>query len=60
MRLFLRNIAFGSALAILGPAVTLKPQAADPLIGTWKLNLAKSKFSPGPAPKSVTATRLTP
>jgi len=27
---------------------------ADPLIGTWKLNLDKSKFSPGPAPKSST------
>jgi hypothetical protein len=22
--------------------------------GTWKLNVAKSKFSPGPAPKSLT------
>jgi hypothetical protein len=28
--------------------------AADPLFGTWQLNLAKSKFSPGPAPKSMT------
>ncbi len=28
--------------------------AADPAIGTWKLNLAKSTFSPGPAPKSQT------
>src|SRR5215813_12591005 len=27
----------------------------DPFIGTWKLNLAKSKFSPGPPPKSQTA-----
>jgi len=27
---------------------------ADPLIGTWKLNLDKSKFSPGPPPKSST------
>ncbi len=26
--------------------------ADDPQLGTWKLNLAKSKFSPGPAPKS--------
>jgi len=27
----------------------------DPRIyGTWKLNVAKSKFSPGPAPKSLT------
>ncbi|MBI4443654.1 MAG: hypothetical protein HY649_09810 [Acidobacteria bacterium] len=24
----------------------------DPLMGTWKLNLAKSKYSPGPPPKS--------
>jgi hypothetical protein len=26
------------------------------MIGTWKMNVAKSKFSPGPAPKSVTST----
>ena len=29
--------------------------AADPIVGTWKLNLAKSKFSV-PAPKSGTVT----
>jgi hypothetical protein len=29
-------------------------QATDPHIGTWELNLAKSKFSPGPPRKSVT------
>jgi hypothetical protein len=28
--------------------------AADPAVGTWKLNLAKSTFSPGPGPKSQT------
>jgi hypothetical protein len=28
--------------------------AADPAIGTWKLNVAKSKYTPGPAPKSGT------
>jgi hypothetical protein len=28
--------------------------AADPYVGTWKLNIAKSKYSPGPAPKAVT------
>jgi hypothetical protein len=28
--------------------------AQDPLIGTWKLNLAKSKYSPGPPPQSAT------
>jgi hypothetical protein len=28
--------------------------AADNWIGTWKMNVAKSKYSPGPAPKSLT------
>jgi hypothetical protein len=28
--------------------------AADPVVGTWNLDVAKSKFSPGPAPKSAT------
>jgi len=28
----------------------------DPIIGTWKLNLAKSKFSPGPPTQSITLT----
>ena len=28
--------------------------ATDPLIGTWKLNSAKSKYSPGPPVKSAT------
>jgi hypothetical protein len=28
----------------------------NPFIGTWKLNVAKSKFEPGPAPKSQTRT----
>jgi hypothetical protein len=26
----------------------------DPQVGTWKLNVAKSKYRPGPAPKSGT------
>jgi hypothetical protein len=35
-------------------AVAVLAQAADPQIGHWKLNVAKSTFSPGPAPKSAT------
>ena len=38
------------SMLVLGTAV----MAADSNIGTWKLNPAKSKFSPGPAPKSQT------
>lgn len=34
-------------LAVLGLASLL--WAADPIIGTWKLNLAKSRFAPTPA-----------
>jgi hypothetical protein len=26
--------------------------AADPVLGTWKLNVEKSSYSPGPAPKN--------
>lgn len=29
-------------------------QAPDPLVGTWKLDVAKSTYKPGPAPKSAT------
>jgi hypothetical protein len=28
----------------------------DPVLGTWKMNPAKSKFNPGPAPRSVVRT----
>jgi hypothetical protein len=29
---------------------------SSPFVGTWKLNLEKSKFNPGPAPQSSTRT----
>ena len=49
-----------TTMALLGLAVaTALPQAglaqSHPLIGTWKVNLAKSKYSPGPPPRSNTA-----
>jgi hypothetical protein len=34
--------------------LSVAAQAADPHSGTWKLNAAKSTYSPGPAPKSIT------
>jgi hypothetical protein len=50
-----------ATITLLGLAVaTALPQAglaqSDPLIGTWKINLAKSKYTPGPAPRSGTTT----
>jgi hypothetical protein len=56
MQSLVRTLAFGAVLTLGVPAVSLFAQAADPASGTWELNLAKSKFSPGPAPKSQTRT----
>jgi hypothetical protein len=36
--------------------VAVHAQAPQQLFGTWKLNPAKSTFSPGPAPKSMAVT----
>jgi hypothetical protein len=35
-------------------ALSVAAAGADPHVGTWKLNVAKSKYSPGPAPKEIT------
>ena len=43
-------------VAVLAVAALVAAQAKDPFVGTWTLNLAKSKYSPGPAPKSTTST----
>ena len=48
--------ALPTALLAVGNAVVAAAPAADPVIGTWQLNVAKSKFSPGPAPKSDART----
>ena len=44
----------GAMVAALGAASAA--QTADPGLGTWKLNVAKSKYTPGPAPKSLSVT----
>jgi hypothetical protein len=43
-------------IVIAAAAVELAAQGTDPLVGTWELNVAKSKYTPGPAPKSETRT----
>jgi hypothetical protein len=55
MRLTSRSVA--SSIACLGFAALLIGSAfaqSDPQVGLWRLNVAKSKYSPGPAPKSAT------
>jgi hypothetical protein len=52
-----RTLRVIAAVACLGIVmVSSGAQAQDKIAGTWKLNVAKSKFSPGPAPKSMTVT----
>jgi hypothetical protein len=41
---------------VLAASSAALAQDKDPANGTWKLNVAKSKYSPGPAPKEMTAT----
>lgn len=52
MQTIFKTLLAGAVLAI-GSGTAL---AADAVVGTWKLNLAKSTFSPGPAPKSQSRT----
>ncbi len=40
-------------VAVLWLAVSSDLRAADPALGTWKLNVSKSKYTPGPLPKSA-------
>ena len=46
--------AVAVALVVLGNAALA--QSSNPLVGTWKLNIAKSKYNAGTAPKSATTT----
>ena len=55
MQTLLRATTLGAVIVALS-GIQLAAQGADPLVGTWELNVAKSKYSPGPAPKSETRT----
>ena len=46
-----------AAFVVVAAVVT--SAAKDPFVGTWKLNIAKSKFDGGAPPKSSTATITT-
>lgn len=54
----LASAVFVVALVLTGAIVPSFAQS-DPFIGTWKLNMAQSKFTPGPAPKSGSVTFTT-
>jgi hypothetical protein len=43
-------------IVIGAAAMESAAQGGDPIIGTWELNVAKSKYTPGPAVESQTRT----
>jgi hypothetical protein len=51
-----RFVAIATTLVFVALALGVVASAADQHSGTWKMNPAKSKYSPGPAAKSITLT----
>ena len=43
-------------VAVLATSAWIGAQSPDPFVGTWTLNVAKSKYNPGPVPKAQTTT----
>jgi len=43
-----------TVLCALALAIVARAQGPDPIVGTWKMDVAKSTYKPGPAPKSAT------
>src|SRR5580700_353464 len=51
-----RRTSLLAALVFVLAAGSVLLAQSNPFVGTWKLNLASSKFNPGPPPQSQTRT----
>lgn len=49
-------LAVAASLWVAGLGAASLRAVDDPFLGTWKLNLAKSKYRPGPPPQNQTYT----
>jgi len=58
MRQIIRVVV--TVVAVMAVAFTAAAQSSDPLFGTWKLNLAKSTYDPGPPPKTPSTVKFEP
>lgn len=56
MKKYAYGISLMAALFASALLLTAQTDQNSPFTGTWKLNVAKSKFSPEPGPKSETVT----
>jgi len=48
--------ALALAVGVFALTLIASAQSKDPFVGSWRLNAAKSKYTPGPGPKSITST----
>ena len=51
----IRTLAVVVLTVAVALAVSVAGRSPEPAVGTWKANLTKSKYVPGPAPKSSTS-----
>src|ERR1700722_20309445 len=56
MNRLLQTLTLGFVFVLGATAVASAAERPDPAIGTWTLNVDKSKFHDGTAPKSMTRT----
>jgi hypothetical protein len=54
LQVFRGICAFAVYVMSVGVAAAPPQPSSDPFVGTWVLNVAKSRYSPGPAPKEQT------
>jgi len=55
----MKRVAVCAVLILAAAALsTVHVSAEDPLVGTWKTNIEKSKYSPGPPPKGPNTQKI--
>lgn len=54
----LLKLAVVAMALVSGSAVLAFGQSAEPWLGTWKVNLAKSTYNPGPKPTTAQTAKL--
>jgi hypothetical protein len=50
------KVLAGLAVSLIALSTPSAIAQSDPFVGTWVLNVAKSKYTPGPPPRSQTTT----
>jgi hypothetical protein len=53
-------VVFVALAALLAVSSTARAQSADPWLGTWKVDLAKSTYNPGPKPTVPGIVKMEP